>query len=115
MRFRRKPNLCRGKSPLASFASMQPRVSSHGPRLGGSAADRVGGRGRWLDVETLLVVPGTRTENHVRQNLRSAQAIGGLVNPNAVALLHGTLAGYSRRGASVSMDLLLGWAADEGW
>jgi hypothetical protein len=57
----------------------------------------------------------TKIEKRIRQNLRSARAIGGLDNPNAVALLHGTLAGYSRRGASVSKDVFVGWAADEGW
>jgi hypothetical protein len=41
--------------------------------------------------------------------------MGGLENPDAVALLHGTLAGYSRRGSSVPTDLFLAWAADEGW
>jgi hypothetical protein len=59
-------------------------------------------------------VPRT-PEDHIRQNLRSAWAAGGLANPEAVALLHGTLASYSRHGQRVSRDVFCGWAALEGW
>jgi hypothetical protein len=41
--------------------------------------------------------------------------MGGLENPKAVALLHGTLAGYARRGAPVPKDCFCTWAGEEGW
>jgi hypothetical protein len=54
-------------------------------------------------------------EQHVRQNLQSARAIGGLDNPNAVALLHGTLAAHARSGRTVPIATFCQWASDEGW
>jgi hypothetical protein len=60
-------------------------------------------------------VTESKTERHVRRNLRQALEIGGLENADAIALLHGTLAGYARRGTPVARDRFCAWADQEGW
>jgi hypothetical protein len=56
-----------------------------------------------------------KTERWVRRNLRLAAHVGGLGNPNAAALIHGTLAGLHRSGNPIPADTLSRWASDEGW
>jgi hypothetical protein len=56
-----------------------------------------------------------RIEQHLRRILRATGVAGGLGNPDAVAIVHGTLAAYSRSGRPVDPERLRSWATAEGW
>jgi hypothetical protein len=85
---------------------MQPRRGSGAVR--GHVVQR--SQVRWQN----RCVDESKVELFIRRHLRDARE-AGIESPVIVARLHGSLAGLHRTGDAVPVDVVCGWAEEEGW